>query len=125
MHTTMNLFDKIRRLEELLHKTDVRKDSEQLDAILHPQFKEFGRSGRIYERSEIFSEFSSEKALPKIRAENYDFVMLSEGVVLLTYVSSHVNENGKSHRNTLRSSLWVNSDGDWRLRFHQGTPKDE
>ena len=38
------------------------------------------------------------------------------GVILCTYRSC------TSRGSTLRSSIWVNRDGAWRLAFHQGTP---
>ena len=42
----------LERLEEGLWRADVRFDRKHMDAILAPDFFEFGRSGRIYRRED-------------------------------------------------------------------------
>ncbi|MBK7541048.1 MAG: nuclear transport factor 2 family protein [Candidatus Competibacteraceae bacterium] len=115
------LLVELQRLEALLHTNEVRQDPEALAALLHPDFEEFGRSGRRYSRCEVLAEFTDGACLPKVQAESYEVSLIGEGVALLTYTSAHAAE-GPTRRATLRSSLWVLSRGKWRLRFHQGTP---
>ena len=43
-------------------------------------------------------------------------VRLSDDVILLTF------RIVGSDRSSLRSSVWVRSQGQWLIRFHQGTP---
>ena len=45
-------FEALRLLEEGLWRTDVRFDLEKMDRILAPDFFEFGRSSRVYERAD-------------------------------------------------------------------------
>lgn len=114
----------LQQLEQLLHTNAVRNNKAQLEALLHPEFLEIGRSGRIYNRLEIINEFSNDHELPPIKAEDFQLALLSEHVVLITYKTMHVDPNGEVHRKTARSSTWVKEDGSWRLRFHQGTSLD-
>ncbi|MCA9916526.1 MAG: nuclear transport factor 2 family protein [Anaerolineales bacterium] len=117
-----DLLTTLRHLEELLHTPAIRHDPAQLDALLHPDFAEFGRSGTQYNRAQIIAALQQETPLPQIHAANYAVALLAEGVALLTYTSAHVDENGRSHRETLRSSVWVWNGRTWQIRFHQGTP---
>lgn len=93
-----------------------------METLLHPDFVEFGRSGRRYTRADVLQEFGADDALPAIHAGNFDLVVLREGAALLTYVSAHIDANGNLHRHTFRSSVWVRTAVGWQIRFHQGTP---
>jgi hypothetical protein len=92
---------------------------------LHPEFLEFGRSGRRYSRNEVLAEFSTAgAALETVHAEDFELVELGRGSALLTYVSMHKTASGELQRRTLRSSLWLETETGWRMRFHQGTAAD-
>ncbi len=116
------LLEELKRLETELHKEETRRNRARMEALLHPEFVEFGRSGRRYSRAEILKEFVGDSRLPTVHSEQFELVMLAEDVALLTYVSSHVDEAGNPCRHTLRSSIWVRTDAGWQMRFHQGTP---
>ncbi|WP_420645585.1 DUF4440 domain-containing protein [Candidatus Leptofilum sp.] len=118
-----NLLLTLRHLEEMLHTNGVRHDLGKLEALLHPDFEEFGRSGARYGRSQIIAALQQENPLPEIHATQYTVSLLAEGVALLTYTSAHVDDLGNPYRETLRSSLWVWNGRSWQIRFHQGTPK--
>jgi hypothetical protein len=112
-------------LEELtaLERQLFRRDRNLLEALLHPEFVEFGRSGRRYSRADILNDFGGPiSELPAIDSRSFDVVVLAEGVALLTYVSAPLDANGTLYRYTLRSSVWVRSKVGWQMRFHQGTP---
>lgn len=115
---TAALLEELRCLEVELHKDRSRK---RMEALLHPDFVEFGRSGRIYTRDEILNDFATDAKLPVVQSRHFAVILLAEGVALLTYVSAHVNADGTSERHTLRSSIWVQTESGWRMRFHQGT----
>lgn len=110
--------DQLRGLEESLWRAETRYDRGYMERVLHPEFAEFGRSGRSYTRRQCLAASGNE-----IRAELplRDFAAheIAPEVVLLTYVSV-VDYDERQVSN--RSSLWVRHDGRWRLRFHQGTP---
>ena len=86
--------------------------------LLHPDFVEFGASGRIWDAATL-AEAVGAISVPLGQGAVADLipVSLSVDTVLLTYrVVGHV-------RPSLRSSVWLRSaEGAWLLRFHQGTP---
>jgi len=116
------LLEELRRLETELHTIEARCNRQRMETLLHPDFVEFGRSGRRYTRADILNEFGPTSVLPAVRSENFDLAVLAEGIALLTYVSAHEDADGKQSRHTLRSSVWVCTETGWQIRFHQGTP---
>jgi ribonuclease HI len=88
--------------------------------VLHPDFFEFGRSGRVYDLAATLeaerSPFETVLPLP-----DFAVVEPAPAVALVTYVSRVRHGDGEELAAN-RSSLWVRDDGTWRLRFHQGTP---
>ncbi len=116
------LLEELRSLETELHTIEARRNRERMEALLHPDFVEFGRSGRRYTRADILNEFGPTSVLPAVRSENFDLAVLAEGIALLTYASAHEDADGKQSRHTLRSSVWVCTETGWQIRFHQGTP---
>ncbi|MGY1712758.1 DUF4440 domain-containing protein [Geodermatophilus sp. SYSU D00758] len=102
-------------LERLLLRPDARADRQRVAALLHPDFREFGASGRVWDREAIVRALAADPAVQGT-AEAFEAVRLAEDVVLLTYRVT-------GDRGSLRSSLWVRDGAaGWRLRFHQGTP---
>lgn len=93
---------------------ETRADREWIDHVLHPDFVEIGRSGRLYGRQEAIdaTDYPYEFELPLGELE-VDFIRAD--VALLTYISG-------AQLPAHRTSLWVRTDRGWRLRFHQGTP---
>jgi len=118
------LLETLRGLELKLHRPEVRGDREELSRLLHPKFREFGRSGRIYERLDVLAEFSTRPQEYAICAQDFNLMSLSDTLVLLTYRSAHVKPDGQLERHTNRASLWELTDLGWQLIFHQGTPTD-
>jgi hypothetical protein len=108
--------DRVVERELALLDPAVRRDPERVRALLHPEFTEYGASGRIWDRSSI-AEVSSGIDEP-ITATEMAGRSLGPDAVLLTYRSSTTG------RRALRSSIWVREAGEWLLLFHQGTPTD-
>ena len=126
--------------ELLLLDPAVRADLGKVRALLHPDFLEFGASGRIWDAEAIAgslaADFATDQAAPDqgafhqgtidqgtvdhravaLRAVDLEPMSLSADIVLLTY---RIDD---PERPSLRCSVWVRADdGDWLLRFHQGT----
>jgi len=116
------LFEELKRLEVELHAHGTRRNRKRMDALLHPDFFEYGRSGSRHTREDILAEFETNATLTPVHAQHFDLTTLADGAVLLTYLSAHVDTEGTLHRLTLRSSVWVRTDSSWKMRFHQGTP---
>lgn len=97
---------------------DTRFDRAWMDKILHPDFTEVGMSGRRYDRQQSLeaSHVGMEVELP---LADYDIDLIDEDVALVRYVCD-AKLSGARHRSE-RTSLWINTNEGWRLRFHQGT----
>jgi uncharacterized protein YndB with AHSA1/START domain len=118
------LLEQLRGLETELHRVETRQHRGRMDRLLHPDFVEVGRSGRRYSRREILEESSAGGVLEPVHAQNFELEELGQGIALLTYRSAHVGPSGDLFRHTLRTSLWIETPGGWRMRFHQGTPSE-
>jgi hypothetical protein len=118
------LLETLQSLEVALHRPEVRSNRDELDRLLHPEFREFGRSGHIYERAEVLAEFADRPQAYEVWAQDFRVVPLSDVLALLTYKSAHVTPEGKLDHHTNRSSLWQLTQTGWRLLFHQGTPAE-
>ncbi|MEO6881184.1 MAG: DUF4440 domain-containing protein [Mycobacteriaceae bacterium] len=103
------------RRELMLLDPDVRASSERVLALLHPDFVEIGASGRRWDAAGIASALERAGDEEAVEAREMIGSRLAADVVLLTF------QAGRPGRVTVRSSVWVRLDGQWRLRFHQGT----
>lgn len=101
-----------------LLSAEVRRCTDQLKKLLHPDFVEFGASGRRWDRSALIMVLGDEPAEDAhLTPSEVIGVRLADTVVLVTYVTE------RSGRRARRSSLWRRiEDGTWQLYFHQGTP---
>jgi ribonuclease HI len=85
------------------------------EAVLHPEFHETGASGRWWSRAQTM--VALEAAAPDdIALERFEVAVISPGVVLATYDTAGA-------RPARRASIWVRDGRQWRIRFHQGTPR--
>jgi len=106
------------RRELLLLDPAVRADLGRVRGLLHADFLEFGASGRVWAGATLVEALAA-SSVPLDHGAAVDLipVSLSADTVLLTY---RIDDPG---RPTLRSSVWLRSaEGEWLLRFHQGTP---
>lgn len=103
-------------LEWALWRAETRFDRDFMERTLAGDFREFGRSGRVYERADTLA-VSGDSIDANLR--DFQFSMLADDIVLLTYVSEVRHEQLDLAN---RASIWVRRDGRWQLRFHQGTP---
>jgi hypothetical protein len=113
----------LRTLELELHQPLLRSNGAELERRLHPAFRECGRSGLLYSRTEVLSEFTGQAPPYHVWAQEFEVEPLGERLALLIYKSAHIDEQGRLSRPTIRSSVWQQTNNDvWLLRFHQGTP---
>jgi len=85
-------------------------------ALLHPEFLEFGQSGRRWTRAEVMAELPPATG-PLTRTE-CQVHALSSSLALLTWRGQRPGRPA-----AWRSSLWAHdAQHGWRLRFHQATP---
>lgn len=114
----------LRRAETVLHQPSTRRDTSQVQALLHESFLEFGRSGTSYDRVEILDLLASEESVGRVLSQDFALTPLGASAALLTYKSASVDDSGEIHRYTLRASIWIHTPDGWKIRFHQATPTD-
>ncbi|MFD8213138.1 DUF4440 domain-containing protein [Streptomyces sp. NPDC059697] len=98
---------------------EVRRSPERMAALLHPDFYEFGSSGRLCDRASVLTELTllAQQGSRPITTSRMKGVQLAPDLVHLTFDTE--DDNGlRAHR----SSLWRRTQDGWRLYFHQGTP---
>ena|ERR1700733_14812247 len=114
----------LRELESQIYKPEVRRDRAKLDALAHPDFFEFGSSGKSYSRSDIIELLPLDTSNNLVWAQDWSVQPLGEGFALLTYKSAHELPDGTLERHALRSSVWALTAQGWQILFHQGTPTE-
>ena len=119
-----HLLEQLRDLEVALHQPAIRRDRAILERLLHPRFREFGRSGRSYVRADVLANLPAEQEATTVWSQNFEIELVGDNAALLTYSSAHVVADGKLERHTNRSSLWVRAASAWQMLFHQGTPTE-
>ena len=115
----MSIADKIRAFEEHLLQADFRRNRKAVSRLLANDFREFGSSGRVWNKQEILDLLETE---PIFHATMQDFraIELVSGVLLVTYTAV-VDRPGAKTATTLRTSVWIMLNGRWQMIFHQGT----
>jgi ribonuclease HI len=110
----------LRACEEALLDPAVRRDRTQVEAMLAEDFEEIGASGRIWTRDQILELLASEDYQP-VAMEDFKCDRIAEGVALVTYRTVKTDASSGLGAAALRSSIWTEESGEWRMRFHQGT----
>lgn len=100
------------RMERSLLTGTVRDNVAELAMLLHPDFLEVGRSGRLWSRDDVSVSPSSED---ETVVEVVSLDRPSADAILLVFRGSGARGD------SMHSSLWVRDSGRWRLRFHQAT----
>ncbi|MGN9757847.1 nuclear transport factor 2 family protein [Streptomyces sp. SD31] len=100
-----------------LLQPEVRSSPELLGELLHPEFREFGASGRDWDRTSIIESLlaGTDPGPRPVVVSRMEGVQLAPDVVHLTF---DTEDNG---RRVHRSSLWRRTGDGWRMYFHQGT----
>ena len=108
-----NDFIEIESLEKKLLVSTTRKSINILDELLADDFKEFGKSGLVYNKQDILSRLPVE-ASKEFNAKYFEVKSLGNTAYLINF---RTLENGIE---VLRSSIWKSIDGRLQMVFHQG-----
>ncbi|MGW6734104.1 nuclear transport factor 2 family protein [Streptomyces sp. NPDC055013] len=96
---------------------EIRRSPELLGSLLHPEFHEFGSSGRRWDRASTTARLPVDTDPHRyVVTSGIQGVRLAPDVVHLTFDTEY--NGGHAHR----SSLWRRTDDGWQMYFHQGTP---
>ncbi len=101
-------------LERSLLSDAVRADRDAVAALLHPDFVEVGRSGRVWTRGRLLATIAPLEVRPEVHLLGVD--RLADGVVLLRWRTRDADGE------VLRCSVWQRTHEGWRQRYHQATP---
>ena len=118
------LTEHLRKLEELMTKPEIRRSSEELAQLLADDFREFGGSGRVFDKGQIIDALQNQPAL-QLWLDEFQVQCLAPDVALVTYRGSCKYPDSDKVSRSLRSSVWRNRNGRWEVLFHQGTPSDQ
>jgi hypothetical protein len=110
----------LRELEESHLRPEIRSSPDALRSLLAEDFMEIGSSGRIWNLEAVVESLAGQAPFTA-SIEQFSVKPLAPGVALTTY-RIVVTAAGAVQRTTMRSSIWVQREGRWRLVFHQGTP---
>jgi glyoxylase I family protein len=114
-------WSQLRKLEQSLLDVAVRRDEVRLRQLLAEDFMEFGSSGRVWTRKSIIDMLAAETNFQPPEIEEFQCSLIGEKTALVTYRTVRVDAPTGERMASLRSSIWVRRDGEWRMRFHQGT----
>ena len=106
--------------EQALLTPEVRGSRLRLEEMLAPEFREFGSSGRVFDRPAIVAALHDEAEAFRAQGEaevlEFRCTRLGPDAALVTYVIRR--GDGAA---SLRSSVWMLRQGLWVMMFHQGT----
>lgn len=119
----MSTADELRTLEERLLQSDFRRNREAVSDLLADDFREFGSSGRVWNKTEILDLLGTEATF-RVTLQNFHAIELASGAFLLTYTTTE-QHLGTQSAVALRSSIWIMRAGRWQIIFHQGTRTNE
>lgn len=116
----------ILQLEKDLLKSNIRKSPEKIGEILAEDFTEYTSTGKVYHYSigDVFQQPDDETEF-YWSIVDFNIFLLSENCILATYKVIKNNEPVESEKYSLRSSIWKNYEGKWKIFFHQGTITSE
>ena len=106
-------------LESKLMDKEVRRSGKAAD-LVDDAFMEFGGGGRIFNKADALAVMR--RHVPHgFAIEEFTVRELSPTIALVTYRVRTQGTGGAPNRLSLRSSIWVQRDGSWRVTFHQAT----
>lgn len=114
----LEITKQLQQLEEELLRADVRHDPRRLSALIAEDFREFGTSGRVFDKASILAELAKEDTA-ELSLTGFACQQISPDAALVTYRSQRTDAIGTRH--ALRSSLWIYRNQRWQIVFHQGT----
>lgn len=121
MSPDLELHTQLRTLEELMTKPEIRRSADELSRLLADDFREFGGSGRIFDKPQIIAALKNQPAF-ELWLEDFQVVPLAADLALVTYLGNCRFPDSCKVLRSLRSSIWRKRDGRWEVLFHQGTP---
>jgi hypothetical protein len=115
------LSEHLRKLEEAMMKPDIRQCPDALSRLLADDFREFGSSGRTFDKRQIIEALKNQPPV-QLWLDEFQVMQLAPDAALVTYRGHSKFPGSDQVSHSLRSSIWRNRNGRWEVVFHQGTP---
>ncbi|WP_157576401.1 DUF4440 domain-containing protein [Pseudoalteromonas sp. SW0106-04] len=113
-------------LERTLMSEEVRSNASRLNELLDERFIEVSADGRRFDKDNVLARLPKEQAKgrkPTFHNQDFEGRMLGADVAQLSYRGALRRIKGGQWHYSVRMSIWcLNSNQDWRLVYHQGTP---
>ena len=106
----------ILELELILLQSGIRNSARVAD-ILAENFVEFSSSGLELNKTQVIACLQAESPC-LFTASQFNVRMLAPNIALVTY-RAHRHSTPPVH--SLRTSIWEQKQGKWKIIFHQGT----
>jgi hypothetical protein len=114
-----NDIEQILRREASLNTVAVRAAPDTVLAILDEEFVEIDSGGRIWNAAGVAEALARNPEPHDGDMESIRVVRLSDDIYLVTYSSQSTSPSGEAL--VRHTSVWVRTDGGWRVLFHQQT----
>jgi len=107
-------------LENRLLQPVAQLDQINCALLLHEDFFEQGSHGIINKQQALRWIFRQDSMLEWL-IKDFSVQQVTSEVVLASYTSQQKGTNGYWEKTSQRSSLWLLTNDQWQLRFHQGS----
>jgi len=117
------VLEELMRREPVFHRLAIGAGRADLEAMMDPDFREVGASGRRYSREYVLDILQKRLQTPEEdlwQTSDFHCVELARNIYLLTYTLVQ-----QKQRVTRRCSIWRRSGQVWKILYHQGTVAGE
>ena len=119
MNADPTLTEHLRKLEESMTKPEIRRSPEELARLLADDFREFGGSGRVFDKGQIIDALQNQPPI-QLWLDEFQVKSLAPDVALVTYRGNCRFPDSDKVSRSLRSSIWRNRDVGGRWCFTKG-----
>ena len=112
------ILEQLKENEVGLHWPARGTTRDELEAIIGPDYREIGASGKAYDREIVLKVLQERAQVPSPQAWTVSEFWCRE-VGPRTYLLTYALDQGD--RFTRRMSIWRDTGEQWRCLFHQGT----
>ena len=111
--------EKILKLEKSLFKYEFMSNKEYLNNIIDNDYKELGKSGRLFNKQDVINELSKLKTDRDIVIYNYKCSKINENIWIVNYITLSNNVT------IYRTSIWKKEKDIVKILFHQASEYKE
>ena len=101
--------------EKSLFKYEYMKDIKYLEELIDDNYKEIGKSGKVFNKEDIIEYLSNLKEDRNITIYNYNCRKISTNIFLVHYITKNNNDN------IFRTSIWKKENNKFKIIFHQAS----